>query len=137
MKTFSCTLPLGVPSLKNNKRILTNRATGKPFIASSTANKSWRKDAVLILRAYRNAQIGVGNCFTECDVSLFVTDKSKRKYDLSNKAETIMDALVDAGVIADDNRFCVRCLHLLNRKTPNIIDDGWEIIITGEIGETE
>lgn len=38
---------------------------------------------------------------------------SKRKGDLSNKAESIMDLLVDGGVLEDDNWFVVKHLILL------------------------
>lgn len=38
---------------------------------------------------------------------------SKRKADLTNKAESIMDALVDAGVLEDDNWFVCGDIRLL------------------------
>ena len=36
-------------------------------------------------------------------VHMVIYSENKRKFDLSNKAESIMDLLVDAGILLDDN----------------------------------
>lgn len=45
-------------------------------------------------------------------IELIFYAKDKRLFDLSNKAESIMDLLVDAGVIEDDNYSFVPELNL-------------------------
>ena len=36
-------------------------------------------------------------------IHLTIYSENKRKFDLTNKAESIMDLLVDAGILLDDN----------------------------------
>ena len=129
MKSLILTVRGNIPSLKNNKRILTNRATGKPFVASSVDAKKWMRDHVLIFRAERNAQIGMER-FTKCAVSIRCYDESKRRYDLDNRISTILDTLTQAGVIVDDDRFCVWAVSAINEPTES--GSGWHIRIEGE-----
>lgn len=46
-------------------------------------------------------------------IKITFTAADKRKADNSNKAESVMDLLVDAGVLADDNWFVVPELNLV------------------------
>ena len=90
-----------VRSKKNSKRIVV--AHGKPRIVSSVPYKAWEKDAVAQLlrcqvspfRALREGQ-NVAACIT-------IYRRTKRKYDLTNMGEGVMDALVLAGILDDDN----------------------------------
>ena len=121
---YQIILPLGIPSKKNSKRIFTNRATGKPFITSSSAYHTWQKRTKpLMMRPLMSP-------FTSCVVTIEVNDCSKRKYDLSNKAESILDCLVDAHVLADDNRFVVRELRLIG-ISDKAKEQGYLITIEG------
>lgn len=109
MMIYTATLPLPIPSKKNSKRIIRNRATGRPMILSSRSHEEWHAGAVMALRAARGAGF---TPIERCAVEIVFHDPSRRRYDLSNKAESIMDALVDANVITDDDRFCVRALAM-------------------------
>jgi len=46
-------------------------------------------------------------------IEIKVFAKTKRKSDLTNKAESVMDLLVDAGIIEDDNWFIIPEVRLL------------------------
>lgn len=83
------------PSKKNSKQIIYKN--GKPLIISSNNHATWHKDAL--------KQIVWGNqpLTTTKEIQLFFYGKDKRKFDISNKAESILDLLVDRGVLEDDN----------------------------------
>lgn len=49
-----------------------------------------------------------------CRVELEFTFLTRHKADLTNKAESVMDLLVDSGVIEDDNHFVVERLSLVS-----------------------
>lgn len=83
------------PSKKNSKQIIYVR--GKPLIISSKDYAIWHKTA---LQSLKIAPRFNGNTK---EVKLCFYSKDKRKFDLSNKAESIMDLLVDAGILLDDN----------------------------------
>ena len=93
-----------VPSKKNSKQIFRNRATGKPFIKSSERYEAWHRQALPQLHRTPRAKdiTAIAICFYPA---------TKRRSDLTNKAESIMDLLVDAGVIEDDNWFVVPDIH--------------------------
>lgn len=85
---------------KKNSRI--NTRSGRSFPSSKYT--AWHKHASLQL-------IGVRPFVTTVlTISFFVGDK--RKFDLTNKAESIMDLLVDNGIIEDDNYSVIPTLIL-------------------------
>ena len=86
-----------VPSKKNNKQIFVNKRTGKPFISSSKSHKLWHKGAMLQLQSFRRQYARLD----EMRVKFFPS--TARKFDLSNKFESIADLLVDAKILEDDN----------------------------------
>lgn len=94
-----------IPSKKNSKQII--KVKGKPRIISSNAHKLWHSVAMLQIGSDRGAMI------KRCSVQIDIYFPDKRKADLTNKAESLMDLIVDAGVIEDDNWKCVNELHLL------------------------
>jgi len=83
------------PSKKNSRRII--HVHGRIMVMPSIPYREWHKTALLELK---NAHTLNGTCEV---VHLTFYAENKRKFDLSNKAESIMDLLVDAGIIEDDN----------------------------------
>ena len=87
------------PSKKNSKQIFINK--GKLLIMPSANYKQWHKDASRQLVGSFKKSL----CPPSIQITFFAPDR--RKSDLTNKAESIMDLLVDNGVLQDDNWDCV------------------------------
>lgn len=87
-----------VPSKKNSKRLV--YAGHRPVLISSKAYMAWHTLACheVKLQMPRNLLLSGPN---QADITIFAA--TRRKEDLTNKAESVMDLLVDMGVIADDN----------------------------------
>lgn len=92
-----------IPSKKNTLRILKSKS-GKNFIMSKKYN-AWEGDKIASLPTLRNS-------IDKCNVTITFTPKDKRKWDLTNKAESVMDLLVQKKIITDDNYSCVEKLTL-------------------------
>ncbi len=60
---------------------------------------AWHKDAV------QQVTRGAGMPYERCSVEITIYAPDRRASDLTNKAESIMDLLVDTGVVSDDNWF--------------------------------
>lgn len=71
---------------------------------------TWHKDASLQLLNYRYR---IRDTIEQCRVTITLYAPDKRKSDLTNKAESVMDLLVDCGFIVDDNWFCVSSVTLI------------------------
>lgn len=101
------TISGNTPAQKNRKIISVNRATGKPFLRTAPAEKEWRAKAVLELksqfRGYKVTDYPI-------NVSIVVYFDSKRRRDLDNCVSSIMDAMVEAEIIEDDNTNFVECI---------------------------
>jgi Holliday junction resolvase RusA-like endonuclease len=81
------------PSKKNSKIMV---CRGKfPMLLPSSRYTEWHKDALKQLTGHK------GITSSRLQLTFFAPDN--RKFDLTNKAESIMDTLVDAGLISDDN----------------------------------
>ena len=81
------------PSKKNSKIMV---CRGKfPILLPSSKYTEWHKGALL--------QLGGKKPIKSNTIKLTFIAGDNRKFDLSNKAESIMDLLVDAGLIEDDN----------------------------------
>ena len=81
------------PSKKNSKIII---CRGKfPNLIPSKNYSEWHKDALTQLKG--KAAIKEN----KITITFFAGDN--RKFDLTNKSESIMDTLVDAGLLEDDN----------------------------------
>lgn len=91
-----------VPSKKNSR---INTRSGRSF--PSKKYTEWHKDA--------SAQLPKVKAPIEKDaiVSIAFWSPDKRKYDLSNKAESLMDLMVDNGILLDDNYAVVPSLNLI------------------------
>lgn len=94
-----------VPSKKNSKQIV---CRGKhPMLIPSKKHKEWHEEQMWKLKKGKPKQP-----FEHCKVTMLFYAPDKRKADLSNKAESIMDLLVDAEYLKDDNWFVVNGLGL-------------------------
>ena len=79
-----------IPSKKNSR---INTRSGRSFPSSKYT--AWHKDASLqISRAHKQTQKGISLTFYMPD---------NRRTDLTNKAESVMDLLVDNGIFEDDS----------------------------------
>ena len=111
-----------IPSKKNSKRLVIVK--GKPMFLPSIAHKKWHKEAMLdMLR-----QGVVAKKYEKAKVDIHIYFPDKRKADLTNKAESIMDILVDYGVLLDDCWQCVDSLNLSGSYTKERV--GANVIIT-------
>lgn len=88
-----------VPSQKNSKSIVYNKATGKPFIMSNKNVKAWQNDTDIQLLKYRIKE----PLNTRQEISIIFYVKDKRRRDLDNMLTTIQDSLVRSGVLEDDS----------------------------------
>jgi len=89
-----------IPSLKNSKQIFVNRATGKPFITSSNNSKKWQTEAK---RQLTEQFAGYKVSGYPISIAMTFYYGSKRRKDLDNSCSGVMDALVHAGVLEDDD----------------------------------
>lgn len=99
------TLPGRVPSKKNSKRIV--NAGGRPRLIPSEAFLTWHEEMMLRIRARRPKQP-----ISKAKVAVIFFAENRRRFDLSNAAESVMDLLVDAEYLADDSAENVPDLHL-------------------------
>lgn len=83
------------PSKKNSVGLMFRK--GKMFKFPNSRYQSWHKTA---LQSLKIAPVSIDSTIS---VHLTVYGDTKRKFDLSNKAESVMDLLVDAKILADDN----------------------------------
>lgn len=120
------TIPLAPISKKNSQRIMTNRATGKPFIMPSAQYKQYERDAAHFIPR--------GVHITEpVNVQCLFYMPTRRKVDLTNLLEAIDDVMVKAGLLADDNADVVQS-HDGSRVFYDKANPRTEIYITRGIG---
>ena len=110
MQVLHLTLKGRVPSKKNNKVW-----TGK-YLVSSASHKKWVMEAGKQLLKHHHLFIEKA----EIQIRMFWPDL--RSADLTNKAESIMDLLVECNILKDDNWKILYDVHLqsagLDRKEP-------------------
>lgn len=87
-----------IPSKKNSK-IFTYK-NNKPLLLSSKEYKLWHEEKSYELLKYKNQ---IPKNYKNCIVEMKFIFPDNRKTDLTNKAESIMDLLVDNGFLVDDN----------------------------------
>jgi Holliday junction resolvase RusA-like endonuclease len=94
------------PSHKNSKQMFVSRTTGKMFPANNKKYLAWRNGAEIeVLNQAKYRYTGA----VEIEMWFFVRDKRPR--DLDNMVASVLDVLVAASVISDDNCFVVRGIH--------------------------
>ena len=115
MKTYQLTIKGRCPSKKNSR---INTRSGRSF--PSKKYKEWHEQASWQLYT-QEKPLNVEHCTVE----LYFHAPDKRRWDLTNKAESIMDLLVDNGILKDDNAHVVSKLTLVNcgfdKKDPRVI----------------
>ena len=84
---------------KNSQQILTNHRTGKPFIAPSRQYKKYEQAAMWYLTPKPKVPLS-----GRYNIRLLFYMPTRRKVDKTNLESAIMDVLVDAKILADDNR---------------------------------
>ena len=119
MKSLDITIKGQTASKKNSKRIF---CRGKyPTVLPSKAHEEWHTMASQTFKMPRSKDLPLE---TTHSVTLTFYSQTKRKFDLTNHAESVMDLLVDLGVIADDNMVVVPNVQLvyggLNRSNPHV-----------------
>lgn len=89
------TIPGVPPSKKNSKRIVRNRRTGRSMLVSQVGYDLWELSCANLFRASLRPVERAAVL-----VELHFADRRRR--DLTNAVEGIMDALVRSGVLRDD-----------------------------------
>lgn len=92
-----------VPAQKNNKRVVYNRRTGKPFIISDAKVKNWQAKGFVQLKS-------VSPVVGAVEIEMVFYNKDKRKRDIDNMLTSVLDLLKNSGIIEDDNCFIVQKL---------------------------
>ena len=87
-------------SKKNSKQIV---CRGRyPLVLPSRAYQNWCEATLLELKKYRPK-----NPIERCKIDITFYSKTNRAADLDNKLGSVLDVLVEAGIIVDDNWNCV------------------------------
>lgn len=93
------------PSKKNSKRIA--KRGKRSFILSSQRYCDWEKTATIELKSQYN-----GKPICRCHVAIAFYIADNRARDLTNLAEGVLDAMVLAGILWDDNYKVVEMVSL-------------------------
>ncbi len=83
------------------------------MLLSSKKYQEWHSEASTQIRRQLISSKFAGNADAPRNVQITLFSPDRRKADLTNKAESIMDLLVDNGVLADDNWFNVPSVFLV------------------------
>ena len=87
-----------IPSKKNSKQVFARG--GRVIVIPSENYKVWHEEQSYMIKKYRPKKP-----IEKCEVEILFYAPDKRKADLTNKAESLMDLLVDNNFIVDDNWF--------------------------------
>lgn len=96
--TIAYTIPLPPITKKNSQQILTNKKSGKSFVAPSKAYSEYERAAIWRIQPKLRKPIA-----TRVNVKMVYYMPTRRRVDLVNLQEATLDILVKAGVLADDN----------------------------------
>lgn len=104
-KTVAIHFTVNLPpiSKKNSQQILNNPKTGRPFIMPSKQYKQYEKDALWFIPKGETINKPV-------NVKCLFYMPTRRKCDLVNMQEAILDVMVKAGLLADDNYSIVQSM---------------------------
>ena len=87
-----------IPSKKNSKQVFARG--GRVIVIPSKNHEAWHEEQSYMIKKYRPKKP-----IEKCEVEILFYAPDKRKADLTNKAESLMDLLVDNNFIVDDNWF--------------------------------
>lgn len=97
-----------VKAKKNNKRVVYNKKSGKPFIMTDKKTSDYIKDAIDQLEKQF-----IGYKITDYPITIAMTFyyPTKHRKDIDNSTTTILDCMKDAKIIIDDDVAHVNQLH--------------------------
>lgn len=98
MGRIKITISGRIPSKKNSKRVFARE--NRVIVIPSENHEVWYEEQSYLIKRFRPKKP-----IEKCEVEITFYAPDKRKADLSNKAESIMDLLVDNLFIVDDNWF--------------------------------
>ena len=98
---YEYTIPLAPVGKKNSQQILTNRKTGRPFISQSERYMKYERQVISFIISQGVPPVAIDE---PCAIIVRFYMPTKRRCDTVNLQEALWDILVDAGVLADDNR---------------------------------
>ena len=105
-----------IPSKKNSKIFV--RRGPRTFLIPQPQYKAWHEEQSWMLKKYKGIETS-----SKIKAEFWLPDN--RKTDLTNKAESIMDLLVDNGIMQDDSWQVISDLHLsakgIDKKNPRVI----------------
>lgn len=97
-----------VPSKKNSNKVSCSR--GFPQTYKTAKFKEWHEDAMKQLKLSCK---GVKPLEKTSSITMTFYAPNKRKFDLDNRCGSVMDLLVDAGILEDDNWEVCPCIQLV------------------------
>jgi crossover junction endodeoxyribonuclease RusA len=123
------TLVLPWPLSANHSKVPIQR-DGKVFMVSAKATRQYYKDvwAVVCTAAQIGQAWGFARCF-RLAVTLEVFPPTKGRFDICNAEKLVVDALVKAGVLADDSN--IDEMHLFRRS----VFAGGKVVVTIRVRE--
>lgn len=89
-----------VKAKKNNKRVVYNKKTGKPFIMTDKTTDDYQKDAV---RQLKEQWKGLRIIDYPITVQMVFYYPTKHRKDIDNSMTTLLDCMKTAGIIEDDD----------------------------------
>lgn len=99
METLRYIIKLPPITKKNHMQILTNSATGRPFVAQSKQYKDYEATAGIFLRPRPKEPVR-----DPVNVRYLFYMPTRRRVDSTNLISAADDILVKFGILADDNR---------------------------------
>lgn len=92
-------------SKKNSKRVV--YVKGRMLMLPSLGHKEWHAEMMATLLDFK-PKTPISCAYIKC----VIYSENKRKFDLSNAWESVGDLLNDAGIMEDDNVYCLPNLLL-------------------------
>jgi Holliday junction resolvase RusA-like endonuclease len=99
-------IPGRIPSKKNSKQIV--QIAGRPRLISSKQHREWHELQSWALKKYVPKQP-----IARATIQITFFAENRRRWDLTNSADSVMDLLVDMQILADDGVANVPALQLL------------------------
>ena len=122
------TVPGPIPSKKNSKQWIVRG--GRKYLVPSDRHAAWYVQAKAAIKVQSVPRFGEVSA-----VAISFLPSDRRRHDLSNCAESVMDLLVDMGILIDDSWWEVPALHLDRAELADI--PGAEVTIKGRINIEE